>query len=121
MSGIVWVGVGVLGGVGALARFGLDSAVGRRVGARVPAGTFVVNVSGSFALGLLVGLGPSGDTVRLAGTALLGSYTTFSTWIFESERAAEDGDGRLAAVNVVGSLAVGLAAAAAGRAIGRAF
>ena len=122
MSGVaVWIGVAALGGVGALARFTLDGAVASRWPGRFPLGTFVVNISGTLTLGLLVGLGPSGDAMRLAGTALLGSYTTFSTWMLEAERAVEEGEDRVAAANVVLSLAVGVAAAAVGRAIGRAL
>ena len=117
----VWVGVAALGGVGALGRFTLDGAVARRFGGSFPLGTFVVNLSGAAALGVLTGLAPSTDTMRLAGTALLGSYTTFSTWMLEAERAAEEGEDSNAAANVVLSLAFGLAAAAMGRAIGRAL
>ena len=117
----VWTGVAALGGLGAVGRFALDGAVAGRFRGRFPLGTFAVNITGSFALGLLVGLGPSGDAMRLAGTALVGSYTTFSTWMLESERAAEEGEDGVAAANVVISLAVGVAVAVLGRAIGRAL
>lgn len=53
-----------------------------------------------------------------AGTATLGAYTTFSTWMFETQRLTEDGEARAALANVGVSLAAGLGAAAAGRAIG---
>jgi CrcB protein len=76
-----------------------------------------VNPSGAAALGLLTGLAPSTDAMRLAGTALLGSYTTFSTWMLEAERSAEDGEDRSAVANIGLSLALGLAAAAIGRAL----
>ena len=115
----VWIGVAALGGVGALGRFALDGAVAGRWGGAFPLGTFVVNISGAFALGILVGLAPSSDTMRLAGTALLGSYTTFSTWMLEAERSSEEGEDRVAVANIALSLGSGLAAAAAGRAIGR--
>lgn len=118
---LVWVGVALLGGVGALARFGVDGAVGQRFGGRFPAGTLVVNLTGAFLLGMLVGFAPSTDAMRLGGTALLGSYTTFSTWMLESERASEDGEWRVAAANVVASLVLGVAGAALGRVLGRAL
>jgi fluoride exporter len=54
----------------------------------------------------------------LAGTATLGSYTTFSTWMLETHRLAEDAKIRVAIVNIVLSLAVGIAAVALGRTIG---
>jgi CrcB protein len=60
-----------------------------------------------------------GDTpLVLVGTGLLGSFTTFSTWMLETERAAEEGDGGLAVVNVVGPLVCGLGAAGIGWALG---
>jgi fluoride exporter len=118
VSGLTWVAVAVLGGVGAVARFGVDAVVGARAGAgALPVGTLAVNVTGAFALGALSGAGVGGDALLLAGTATLGSYTTFSTWMLETHRAAEDGDTGAAALNVGLSLALGLAAAAAGRAL----
>jgi CrcB protein len=121
VSVLVWLGVAALGGVGALARFGLDGLVQRRAGGEFPLGTLVVNLVGSFCLGLLTGLDVTGDALLLAGTAVLGSFTTFSTWMLETERLAEDGEGRLALANVAVSLAAGVAAAAAGWAIGAAL
>jgi len=121
MSALVWIGVAVFGGMGALARFALDGAVSERLGSRFPWGTFAVNVSGSFLLGLITGLALHGDALELAGTAVLGSYTTFSTWMLESQRLGEDGDVRALWLNVAVSLAVGLAAIALGRTIGGAL
>ena len=122
MTALVACGaIALLGGAGALARFGLDAFVATRWRGELPAGTLVVNLSGSMALGVLVGLGPSTDAMRLAGTALLGSYTTFSTWMFETERAGEAGETGVAVANVVLSLVLGVACAALGRAIGEAL
>ena len=92
----------MLGGCGALARYALDAVVSARAGGRFPAGTLAVNVSGSVLLGLLAGLALHGDALLLAGTALLGAFTTFSTWMFETHRLAEDGEGLAAALNVAG-------------------
>jgi CrcB protein len=111
----VWIGVALLGGLGACGRFLLDGAIAARA---FPFGTLAVNVSGAFALGVLAGAGVSSDAYLLAGTATLGSYTTFSTWMFETQRAAEDGRSGVAVANVVVSVALGLGAAALGRAIG---
>ena len=119
MSGVLlWIGVGALGGAGAVARVVLDAAVSARAGRALPVGTFAVNVTGAMVLGLLSGLAVTGDALLLAGTATLGSYTTFSTWMFESQRLGEDGERAALAVNLAGSLAAGLGAAALGRAIG---
>jgi fluoride exporter len=115
---LLWLGVGALGGVGALARFVVDAIVSAGGAGRFPAGTLVVNLSGALLLGLLVGLSLHGDAYLLAGTAVLGSYTTFSTWMFESYRLAEDGERRLLFLNIVLSLVLGVAAAAVGRLVG---
>jgi fluoride exporter len=117
----VLLGVGLLGGAGAIARFLLDGAVSARVGRAFPYGTLAVNLSGAVALGVLTGAALSGDALRLAGTGLLGAYTTFSTWMLESHRLAEDGRLGLGTLNVVVSLAAGLAAAWLGRRIGSAL
>lgn len=93
----------------------------RRADGEFPYGTLAVNGSGSFCLGVLAGLGVGGDALLLAGSATLGSFTTLSTWLLESQRLSEEGEGRLAAANVVGAFAVGLAAALAGRALGAAL
>jgi fluoride exporter len=114
---IAWIGVALVGGAGALGRFWLDGAVSRRVGGVFPAGTLAVNLSGAFVLGVLVGAGVHGDALLVAGTGLVGAYTTFSTWMLESQRLAEDGRWRALALNIGLSLALGLAAVALGRAL----
>jgi CrcB protein len=118
MSVWVWLGVAVLGGAGALLRFFVDGLISARVVGDFPVGTLVVNLSGATVLGLLTGLALSGDALVLVGTATIGSYTTFSTWMLETHRLTEDGEPRAAAANVLVSLAVGLGAAALGRLIG---
>jgi CrcB protein len=118
MSAWVWMGVAALGGIGATARFLLDGAIGQRFTGDFPAGTFAVNISGALLLGALSGLALNGTALVLAGTATLGSYTTFSTWMLESHRLAEDADLKGAGLNIAASLAAGIAAAALGHAIG---
>jgi CrcB protein len=122
MSGvIVWLGVTALGGLGAVARFELDGLVQRRVDTEFPVGTLVVNGVGSLVLGLLAGIDVAGDALLLGGVAALGSFTTFSTWMLETERLAEEGSGRLALANVLVSVVVGLAAAGLGWIVGAAL
>jgi CrcB protein len=118
VSAPVWIAVAFVGGLGATARFLIDRMIGRRAGRAFPFGTFAINASGSLVLGLLTGLAVSGDLLIIAGTATIGSYTTFSTWMLETQRMAEDGELRGAALNVVLSVVVGVGAAALGRAIG---
>jgi fluoride exporter len=117
MTPLVWVGIAGLGAAGALLRFFVDGLVARRT-RDFPFGTFAVNVSGALVLGLVVGLGVGGDQYVLEGTATIGSYTTFSTWMFETQRLVEEGQFGGAVGNVVISLGVGVGAAALGRLIG---
>lgn len=121
MSALLWVGVALLGGAGACARFLLDGAVSARASRSFPFGTLAVNLSGAVALGFLVGASLDSDVYLLAGTATVGSYTTFSTWMLETQRLGEDGQRAAMAANVLLSLAAGVAAAALGRAIGGAL
>ena len=120
MSLAVTLGIGMLGGVGALARFLFDGAVSRR-GGSFPWGTFAVNLSGAFVLGVLAGAAVGGDAYRFAATGLLGSFTTFSTWVLESHRLGEDGQFRLALANLLVSLLLGVALAWLGRELGAAL
>ena len=121
MSALTLVGIGLLGGVGALGRFLLDGAVSARLGRGFPFGTLAVNLTGTLALGVLVGAAVSDETLRLAGTGLLGAYTTFSTWAFESHRLGEDGRRPLGAVNFAASLVLGVAVAWTGEQLGGAL
>jgi len=121
MSPLVVVAVGALGGAGAIARLLLDGAISARVTIQFPVGTLAVNLLGSLVLGIVAGAGIGGDDARLVATGLLGSFTTFSTWMYESQRLAEDGEGRIAAANLLGSLIAGVILAWAGTRIGGAL
>jgi len=118
MSLPVWIGVALLGGCGAPARVVLTLLVADRFHPHLPLGTMAVNVSGAFLLGLLAGASLEGDARLLLGAGLIGSYTTFSTWMLETQRIDEAGKRRIAVTNVVLSIALGLAAVALGRALG---
>lgn len=117
--------VSLAAGVGAVLRYVVDTVVSRRAGGAFPYGTFVVNVSGSLLLGLVVGMsmhhGLGERPAVVLGVGLTGGYTTMSTWAWESLALVEEGASRLALLNVVGSVAVGLLAAAAGLGLARAF
>ncbi len=118
MTVALWAGVILIGGAGSVARFLLDGVVSAAIGKDFPYGTMAVNASGSLILGLLTGLALSSDASLLAGTAAVGSYTTFSTWMLETQRLEEERQHRKAAANIIVSLAAGVAAAALGNAIG---
>jgi fluoride exporter len=118
---VIAVLVAVCGGMGAIARFGVDGLVQARVLGSYPLGTLIVNLGGSTFLGLLAGLHASHDLQLVAATATIGSYTTFSTWMLEAHRAAEQGQTRVAWWSVLIAIAGGLAAVALGRALGGAL
>ena len=118
MSPLVWTGVTLIGGAGSLLRFYVDGLVSAAIGRDFPYGTLLVNLSGALVLGLLTGLALAGDTALLAGTAAVGSYTTFSTWMLETQRLTEERQHRAALLNIVASLVLGVAAAELGRLIG---
>ncbi len=122
MSVAVVLLVAAMASAGAVARYLVDTAVSVRRRGVFPWGTFVVNTTGSFLLGLLTGLAIAGvlgegvTTVLSAG--FTGGYTTWSTWTFETVRLAEDGAWLEATLNVAGSLLAGLIAAAGGLGLG---
>jgi CrcB protein len=118
MNVLIWAGVVMIGGAGSVLRFLVDGLVSSAAGRDFPFGTMVINISGAVVLGLLAGLALSDTQALLAGTAAVGSYTTFSTWMLETQRLAEERQHRKAILNVVVSLSLGIAAAALGRLIG---
>jgi len=118
----VWVAVGA--GLGGALRFLLTGWVAQRWGAAFPWGTLLVNVSGSFLVGLLVALSLERNLVQpslrlFLGTGLLGGYTTFSSLSWDSLSLMQHGNWGHALLNMGGSVLLGLAAAAAGLALGR--
>jgi CrcB protein len=115
MSAPIVIAIGLVGGIGAIARFALDGIVSGRVGREFPFGTLAVNLTGAFALGLVAEAVTGTNAFRVVGTGLIGAFTTFSTWAFESHRLGEDGELRLGAVNFGVSLALGILAVWAGR------
>ena len=122
MTGVLtWAGVGVLGALGAYARFYVGGAVTARRPSDFPFGTFVVNLTGSFALGVLVGISAEETVLLLLGTGLLGGYTTFSTWMVEAQRLGEDATWTPMWLYLLGSMLAGVATAGLGWIIGEAI
>lgn len=118
MSASAWAAFVAACSVGAVARFLVDGWVQGRVAQTFPWGTWVVNVSGSLLLGILVGLNQhshlAGVPLTIAGTGFCGAYTTFSSLALQTVDLAEEGRVSKAALNALGSLLTGLLAAAAG-------
>jgi CrcB protein len=114
-------GVAGAGAIGAPARFAIERLVRARWPADWPWGTFLVNVSGSLALGLVVGFvlaqGVDADVRTVVGTGFLGAYTTFSTYAYETVRVGTAPRRGLAAAYAFGSVLASVLAAAAGLAI----
>jgi CrcB protein len=120
-SVLAWLGVGVFGAIGSWARFHVGLIVAARRPSDFPFGTFVVNLTGGFLLGLLTGLSVTGDALLVFGTGLLGGYTTFSTWMVEAERLGEDGEWTLMWGYLLGSMLAGVAATGLGWLTGEAI
>jgi CrcB protein len=118
VNAVLIVGVALAGGIGAGLRYLLDRLV--PASGRFPWGILVVNVTGSFALGLVTGLSAAvaPEVVLVLGVGLLGGYTTFSTVSVESVLLAERGKWRDAAANLLGTLVLAVLAAAAGIGLG---
>ena len=112
--------VAVAGALGALSRYGIGQAVGTMT---FPWATLGINVVGCAALGFVLG-GPgrdwSPDVTTAIAAGFLGAFTTFSTFGFETTALVRDGRAAAAALYVVASVGLGLAAAALGWVAGRA-
>lgn len=115
---MVTLAVAVAAGIGAVVRYVVDVVVTHRTEGEFPYGTLVVNLSGSLLLGVVLGAalhhGLPPTPTLVIGTGFAGGYTTLSTWAWESLALAETGALRQAGLNVVGSFALGMVAAAAG-------
>ena len=118
-----YVVVGIGGFAGAIARYALGAYIGGRFGVRFPLGTFIINMSGSFLIGLILALfdrtTASAYWRYLIPIGFIGAYTTFSTFEYETLRAIQDGQLMTGLLNVVLSLVIGFIAVWAGAAIGR--
>jgi CrcB protein len=110
--------IAVAGAAGALARHTVHVVAARRAGTVFPGGTLLINITGSFALGVITGLalyhGLATDTRAIAGTGFCGGYTTFSTFTVEALTAGDTTHTRRYAL---ASMAVPAAAAALGLAL----
>lgn len=118
MSAGGWIAVGLLGGLMAVARFSLDALLSDHPVQPFPLGILVVNLLGSAIVGFAVGAGLAGEGFTILAGGVTGSFTTFSTWMLDSERLAASGRSRLAWLNLGGSLVAGLAAVAIGHWLG---
>ena len=122
MTGLQLLAVFAGGGTGATTRYLFGRFVGERYDGDFPLGTYLINISGCFALGLLASVLSANTAANalllaLLGTGFLGGYTTFSTYALEGVLLYLDGSHRIAVLTLLGSVACGLLAAAAGAAV----
>jgi CrcB protein len=119
---IRYLAIAAAGSVGAVLRYVLANLIGR-INIRFPLGTFIINITGSLFLGWFVAYATRhnlSDNTRLAiGVGFVGAYTTFSTFMFESNRLVDEGASNMAMLNLVASLVVGIIAVRIGLALGR--
>ncbi len=113
MNGYLMVLLG--GGAGSLVRYVVSTVIMARTGGRFPFGTVVINITGSFLIGLLMTLlterlSPHPNLRLLLVTGFLGGYTTFSSFEWETLSLVADGGWWLGLVNMVGSVALGYSA-----------
>ncbi len=125
------LGVGLAGALGAAARYGLAEWVAARWRGAFPLATFIINVTGAFALAFVLGgsvtlvashsisHAAQGQIAAVVGAGFLGGYTTFSTLSAETHVLAQRGRRGLAWLNAAGSLLAGMLAVVAGLALAR--
>jgi CrcB protein len=123
---VTWLLVALGGAGGSVLRYGVGRMAVAYLGPATVMGTFVVNVTGSFALGFLLSLTLERAIMpvnlrSLLSVGFLGGYTTFSTFTFETLRLVADGELFRAAISVLGNVVLGLAAAYLGILLGRAI
>jgi fluoride exporter len=118
--------VGIGGFIGSVLRFWVASYIGQRMGTRFPYGTFIINITGSFLVGLVmtvlsekINLSPNWRYLIPIG--FIGGYTTFSTFEYETLRAIQDGQLTIATLNVVLSVLVGFLMVWTGVIVGKAI
>ncbi len=118
MSVAAWVAIGLLGGVAAAGRFVLDYEISIRNPGPFPLGILAVNLLGALAIGVVAGSTLDGETATIVTGGVIGSFTTFSTWVLDSHRLASAGRVELAWLNVGLSVIAGFAAVALGQWLG---
>lgn len=122
MVNVLIIGIG--GFLGAIVRYGVALWIGQRWGRNFPLGTFVINITGSFLIGLLMSLFTERFMVNpqwrlLLVVGFLGAYTTFSTFEYETGALLKDGEWLYASLNVVLSVVVGFIALKLGEVIAK--
>jgi fluoride exporter len=119
-----YLAIGAAGSLGCMLRYFVGSTCGRLFNTSFPIGTFVINVTGSIFLGWFMAVTQERGVVsetfaKAVSIGFVGGYTTFSTYMYESNASLEKGAGIEAAVNLIGSIVVGLIGVRLGIMLGR--
>lgn len=117
MTVLGWIAVGLAGGAAAGARYLLDAEISRLSDSPFPIGILTVNLLGALMLGLVAGSTLHGQALVIVAGGVIGSFTTFSTWILDTHLLASADLAKLAWLNIAISLVLGFAAVALGQAI----
>lgn len=100
--------VGLGGTLGGITRYALGKAISKRSKSGFPLGTFIINISGAFLLGLLNGTQTGVTVSLLLGDGFIGAYTTFSTFMYEGVNLFQDREKLNACIYIIGSLFLGI-------------
>ncbi len=124
LSNYIWIALGAV--VGASARYFLNTLIARDISSAFPYGTLLINITGSLILGFFLVFSTERALLDprwrlLVAVGFCGSYTTFSSYAFESFALMEQGQWLLSGINVIGSNALCLAGVLAGAALARAL
>ncbi|CAM3925213.1 fluoride efflux transporter CrcB [Cohnella lubricantis] len=117
IENMVCVAIG--GFFGACARFGLSAWASRKYPSALPWATLLINLSGSFLLGIIAGSDWSNDVHLLLGTGFMGAYTTFSTFNVDNVQLFRKREWKALAIYLLGSYVFGIALAYAGYLVGK--
>ena len=100
--------VGIGGALGSLARFRLGKMISQKARTSFPLGTFIINITGAFFLGIVSTIGLNGNIYILLADGFLGAYTTFSTFMYEGFDLFQGNEKMNAFIYIAGSLVTGL-------------
>lgn len=113
--------VGIGGIFGGLCRFQLGKVISQKSNSTFPVGTFIINISGAFLLGILTSVDPTKRTYLFLGDGFLGTYTTFSTFMYEGFNLFQGNEKLNAFTYILGSLIIGIVGYVSGYALGKLF
>lgn len=115
--GYILVGAG--GVFGSITRYALGKYISQHTKSKFPSGTFIINITGAFLLGVLTGAQTSKTLYLFLGDGFLGAYTTFSTFMYEDFNLFQNREKLNAFIYILGSLFIGIVGFAIGLQVGK--